>query len=200
MKRVVLLLFVVFTFIGGYTANANDLALSKEARYTETPGFGKYRLASGVGRVNYWISSSAQTIKGGITEAANNWVVTGWGYNPIYMYETTSSSNSHMDIYYNNLPAGINGQTQFYYIKSGVHSGVSPYSSNWYYGVITLSKTAFTGMWYVDQIGVIGHEMGHVYGLDHNNFNSRSIMCQAGSGRAVYKPGLPDHYGINNLY
>ncbi len=42
MKRVVLLLFVVFTFIGGYTANANDLALSKEARYTETPGFGKY--------------------------------------------------------------------------------------------------------------------------------------------------------------
>jgi hypothetical protein len=47
--------------------------------------------------------------------------------------------------------------------------------------------------------GVFGHELGHTFGLDHVT-NQTQIMCTAGDGRKVYKPGSDDIAGINYLY
>lgn len=42
--------------------------------------------------------------------------------------------------------------------------------------------------------------MGHAFGLDHNNPNPKSIMCQTGAGREVQRVQKTDSDAINRLY
>lgn len=171
----------------------------------DSPRIGPYYLAGGVSKVNYYISSSAKGYESLIDKAANKWVVTGHGYNPIYMYKTTNSNASHMDIYGGEKNSflqsiGANAVTFFWDLRNGQHVSVDPVYSFWDYGVIYLNTIMLPKYTANVRQGVIGHEMGHVFGLDEHNHDPNSIMCQMGSGRAVYTPGKVDHNGINNIY
>lgn len=44
------------------------------------------------------------------------------------------------------------------------------------------------------------HEIGHAFGLDHNNSNQYSIMCQMEFGRQVQSVQAVDNTALNGLY
>ncbi|MGE7625207.1 M57 family metalloprotease [Viridibacillus sp. NPDC096237] len=47
--------------------------------------------------------------------------------------------------------------------------------------------------------GIMGHELGHVFGLDHVKTKT-SIMCTSEDGRTATKPSADDIAGVNYLY
>ena len=167
-----------------------------------TPRTSQYYLAEGVGAVDYYITTSASSYSTEIGNAANNWVYTGYGYNPIYMYQTTNFSASNMDIYAEALggAVGYAGATYYVDVTNEGHLHVSPYESLWDYGEIYLNTSFTSELSSIYKQGVIAHEMGHVFGLAHNNDNVYSIMCQSAYNRVTETVGLADHYGINAMY
>ena len=50
------------------------------------------------------------------------------------------------------------------------------------------------------QKAVVAHEMGHVWGLDENNSNSKSIMCQSAYGRSVTTVQKVDNNAFNRKH
>ena len=167
-----------------------------------TPRISQYYLAEGVGAVDYYITTSASGYSTEIGNAAYNWVYTGYGYNPIYMYQTTNFSASNMDIYadYFGIGVGYAGITYYVDVTQNGHIHVDASYSMWDYGEIYLNESFTSQLNSTDKQGVLAHEMGHVFGLDHNNDNVYSIMCQDIYGRVTETVGLADHYGINAMY
>lgn len=108
--------------------------------------------------------------------------------------------DSVSDFYQTNEPSTqANAYTMFYVGNST--TPIAPGNSNWDWCRIYVNNP------YYDQLssdelkqGVIGHEFGHVMGLDDNNSNQYSIMCQSSHGRKVTSPRLDDLQGINALY
>ena len=80
-------------------------SMSVNAADSVTQRLGPYQLTYGVNRVNYYITDSilnhsmGATLVNLIGNAANSWVDTGYGYNPLYMYRTYDFYSSNMDIY-----------------------------------------------------------------------------------------------------
>lgn len=164
-----------------------------------------YYLAEGVGDVDYYIMSSASAYTSLIHNAANNWVYTGFGYNPIYMYHTTDFNASNMDIYnadvyesYMNAN-GVDGLTIMVDVRTSGHVDVDPTQSFWDYGKIYLNQNYFSG--YSDTVkqGVIAHEMGHVMALAHNTTTTDSLMYPYTDQRQ-HTVRQVDHDGINAIY
>ncbi len=179
-----------------------NLFISNISASTPTPVFGgKY--SRGVSRVSAYIhtDSKSQYWTSFITTASNNWMYTGWD-NPIYVVYASSNVGTMMDIYAKNDSfwpiSGVLGETR-HYTSTGVR--MSPVNGNWYYADIFINdyefrKTSFTNE---NAIGTIIHEMGHAFGLAHNNSNSRSIMAQSWA-RVVQRVQKTDNDAINHLY
>ena len=77
-----------------------------------------------------------------------------------------------------------------------------PYSQDWYSGQIDLNHTKLSSSSVSDDVarGVMKHEIGHAFGLDHNNSNQYSIMCQMEFGRQVQSMQAVDNTALNGLY
>ncbi len=73
---------------------------------------------------------------------------------------------------------------------------------NWYYAKILINNDVFKKDSFTDNQaqGTIIHEMGHAFGLDHNNDNKYSIMCQSNQGRQIEKVMECDNSSINVKY
>ena len=171
-----------------------------------TPRFNNnYYLAEGVGHIDYYITPSASGYTSLINNAANNWVYTGFGVNPIYMYQTSNSNVSNMDIYNADsyeaymTANSIDGMTVFVDVRTSGHVEVDPTQSFWDYGRIYLNQNFFNG--YSDTVkqGVIAHEMGHVMALDHNTTTQDSLMWPYTDTRQ-HTVRKVDHDGINAIY
>ena len=156
----------------------------------------------GVGNTCYYVDSTASRYGNRINAAANNWVHTGHGANPIYMTEVSSSHGTHIDIYGKSrdsfVSSRILGQTNMFNSASQDISSQAKYT-NWVYAEISLNTTDLASDTNNTQ-GTIAHEMGHCFGLDENNSVTDSIMCQTGAGRTVYLVGADDNNGINAIY
>lgn len=57
------------------------------------------KFSRGVSNTCYYVDSTASAYTTRINAAANNWVNTGHGWNPIYMTPVSSSYLTHMDFY-----------------------------------------------------------------------------------------------------
>ncbi len=172
---------------------------------TQTPIY-RYKLTWNITSVYYYVDSSATYFANPISKAAKNWVYTDYGWNNLYPNSRTYNIyNSTMDIYGYRTNDNANGFTVFFNRVNGTGKPykVNPNSSNWLFAEIYLNKyylsTATSGTTNYAQ-GVVAHEMGHAFGLGHNNTNPYSIMCQSASGRRVHTIQRVDHDAFNRKY
>lgn len=167
---------------------------------------GKHHLAGGVGRYGkdtkyFWISDK---LSGFLYNCAKD-AMLDWSNNSsiIDFKITKSRPDSVVDIYCSNdgKNAGYNAYTVF---RKGLLTYVDPDKENWKYSQIyyNLDNNLNTNQSINRDriIAVFAHEIGHSFGLDENNSNKNSIMCQAGSGRAVTNVQSCDFTGVFKLY
>jgi hypothetical protein len=149
---------------------------------------------------HYWIDSSASGESSRINSSMSAWVNTSHiRSTPIYFRSTTNRPSSVIDIYkgdYYPKSFSVLGETKFY--NSG-GSEINP-SNNYSWTKIQLNAPNFDSLSSFDKSGTIAHEMGHAFGLAHNQYEKDSIMCQLGKGRYVNTPDIGSLYGINALY
>lgn len=165
---------------------------------------GNHHLSGGVGKNKndmkyYWISGD---LNGWLYNCAKD-AMLDWNNHASYINfsKTSTKSKSSVDIYcsHDGKKAGYNAYTLF---RNGWFSYVNPDKNNWKYGQIyyNLDNGISVKKSRNKVIAVFAHEIGHCFGLDENNSNRKSIMCQAGSGRSVTKVQKGDFKGVKSLY
>lgn len=195
-KSKIFILFVLFIFI--YTqfevyASSNYITFDD---HILTGGVGNY----GYSTRYYYVDSSALSYSTIIPTAVGRWVNTSTVLTtPISVHNTSIKSSSVIDVYATtNKLLAANAYTSFFRYSSSI----DPMISNWGWTEITINKSYCNSSFLStqEQIGVLAHELGHCFGLNENNNNKNSIMCQSASGRLVTSPQYCDLLGINYLY
>jgi len=191
MKK--LIIFIVFMFLCIFKVNAA----------TEPPLlYGN--LTWNIENIYYYVDSSASNYASIIAKSANNWVYTGYGYNRLWPNTRAYNiSNAAMDIYGYSSVDGSNGYTIFFARTNGTTGNiyqVNQNSTNWLFSEIYLNNYYLASETDTNKQATITHEMGHVFGLNENNSNPYSIMCQAASGRAVYLVQQVDNNAFNRKH
>lgn len=155
------------------------------------------KLIGGVGNIYYYMDSSViSSYKTATRNAANNWMYTGFGANPIYMYEYGNTTGTKMDLY--GKYSGNNGILATTVTYSSMDdSAPVPLNKkdtvNWAWGKITFNNSLTKS----SRQGVTAHEMGHVFGLRDINKTS-SIMNYYDTG--LVKVTKDAHDAINQKY
>ena len=126
--------------------------------------------------------------------------------NPIYIKFVSSNYGSNMDFYSkkktywnSSIRDSILAETQHFDSSENL---VKNGERNWYYAKILINDDKFRENSFTNEQaqGTIIHEMGHAFGLMHNNSNQNSIMCQTGYGRIVQRVQSVDNDAINRKY
>ncbi|MBQ3546528.1 MAG: hypothetical protein IJA34_16315 [Lachnospiraceae bacterium] len=93
---------------------------------------------------------------------------------------------------------GYNGKTNFFFN----YGRVLPNASPWDRAVVTYNTTNGVISEYESEAitSVFAHEIGHAFGLDENNSNTNSIMCQWDEGRSVMLPTSNDIWSAIAIY
>lgn len=186
MKKVMSLLLVVVVIFA---------APALTATATEPPLLSG-NLTWDIENINYFLTGTATIYATNISAAANNWVYTGHGYNRLWPNTRTySQTYSAIDLYGYNRVDGNNGYTEFWNDSQASPSSNYRYCRIYLNGNYTMGGTN-NGL----KNAVVAHEMGHVWGLNENNSNVNSIMCQAGSGRAVNTVQRVDNNAFNRKH
>lgn len=174
------------------------LAMSTVSLAT-VPTIGGY-LSRGVGSICYYVDSSASSYTSYINTGINRW--TNSGYSPTLIHMTAVSSNyaTDVDYYAQNasefIVSSVISETT-YFTSSGVNvSGRSSY----YYAEIRINRDEISYCSSYEKIGTMAHELGHAFGLDENNSNTSSIMCQLSSGRTVNTVSSEDYATVVSIY
>lgn len=158
------------------------------------------KLSRGVTNIYYYVDSSANGYTTLINNAIDNWIVTGYGWNPIEMAPVASNNGTAIDFYLvsgDDLASGILAQTSFY---NSSEVQLDPSSSDWFFAKIEINSSTIGTCSDTIKQGTMAHEIGHSLGLAHQNSNRYSIMCQLGSGRLVNVVDETSHNAINELY
>ena len=158
------------------------------------------KLQRGVSNICYYIDSSAFSYTPLINSAINNWVDTGYGWNPIYVTPVSSNYATDIDFYASygdDLAKDILAQTEYYNISE---IKIDEHNTNWYFAKIELNSVSLNRYTNEVQQGTIAHEIGHAFGLGHQNSNEYSIMCQLMYYRKINVVDQISHNAINTLY
>lgn len=106
--------------------------------------------------------------------AASNWYSTGYHTNPLYpMTQTTTQTNSPMDLYKKDLGDNVNGKTLFF-ISGGTQLNIDANGPvrDWLYCKIQINESYFNTNYSSNATKkkiLLLHEMGHVFGLAHTS-------------------------------
>lgn len=174
------------------------MSISSSAFAMTPPYTHKIRYSRGVANTCYYVDSSASTFVGAINTAANNWVYTGYGANPIYMTAVSSNRATHMDIYASYLDSKYSNTNAYTTIWSSSSTQMSfEGTSNYFYAEIMLNRNNLNAN--TENTSTIIHEMGHCFGLDDWS-DAYSIMCSPKSDRKVTRVQQCDNDTINYLY
>lgn len=194
LARKIIMIAVVILFTTSTIMNAHAYVLQEK------------RLNGGVGNYYngtyryYWYNTNDPQ-KNNILASIYKWNHTGSILvTKINFSSTTYKPSSVADFYHTNEPnVGANGYT-LYYVGNSTNP-INIGSSNWDWARIYINDPYYNQLATNElKQGVICHEFGHVMGLDENNSDPNTIMCQAGSGRVATSPQLDDLRGINAMY
>ena len=169
-----------------------------------------YHITWNVENIHYYVDQSAPGYSGLIAGAARNWVKTGYGRNKLYPF--ADKKWSAVDIYA--VDEGDNGGLAYTSTFKRINGGdpiIVPWISinrldsavpteNWLFAEIRINNPVFAQFNFTEQQGTIAHEMGHAFGLGHNNENPNSIMCQTGYYRTAQTVQQADNDAFNRLY
>ena len=170
----------------------------------ECPPAYRYKLSWNIENIHYYVASSAEKYSYAISNAANNWVYTGYGSNKLYPNTRTyTKSQSAIDIYAEyDENSRNNGETIHYARRNGTTGEAyeaRPNFQDWLFNEVHLNSY-YLDSGSVSVQGVVAHEMGHCFGFKENNTDKQSIMCQYSEGRAVTTVQKVDHIAFNNKY
>lgn len=190
MKRMTLIALGLITFVGG----------SIFARTPTMPN--DVRFSRGVSNCCYYIDWTASGYQNQVVSASNNWVDTGYGWNPIYMTSVSSNYATHMDFYGRNagsdsyLNNSVVGYTSYWNTDGSMTSqkGQVP-TYNYFYTEIVFNTDLSESYDY----RIAKHEMGHAFGLLHTE-DRYSIMYPTLFNMMVSTVQQGDHDAINYLY
>ena len=183
LKGIVFILLLTTCFIGNFKS---------VCAYNLIGG----RLNGGVGNWGrntryYWVDSSASNWNSEITAAYNSWINTNKILRtPISWAQTSTKSNGTVEFYVYNESDGACGATYHYRYSSKVN----PTNENWGWCIVYYNSQYNVGK------SVFAHEIGHTMGLNENNGDVNSIMCQYSHGRVARAPSYDDLSGINAMY
>ena len=158
-----------------------------------------YKTSWNIESIYYYIDQSAPGYSGTISAAANNWVYTGVGYNKLYPNTRTYDKNGTLA--YTSLFKRVNGNpvvVTWKKVSGRVDTSVP--SESWLFSEIHINNDVFQDYGFDHREGTLTHELGHAWGLGHNNENQNSVMCQTGYGRKVNKVQKVDNDAFNALY
>jgi len=190
MKKIYIFLTVLALLFSG-VAFARTPTYPNDAKFTR-----------GVSNTCYYVDGTASAYTDQINSAANNWEVTGYGWNPIYMTAVSSNYATHMDFYSATpstdayLNSTVAAYTSFWNTNSTLvteKTNVPTY--NYFYTEIMFNSSDSSSYDY----RIAKHEMGHAFGLSHYA-NSYSIMHPGLAGMYVSTVQQTDHDTINYLY
>lgn len=183
----------------GIISTCMTLALSSSA-FALVPTVGGY-LSRGVDNMCYYVDSSASSYTSYINTGINRW--TNSGHSPsdfINMTAVSSNYATDVDYYAMNAPDmyvfGAIAETVYFHSDGMGATGNSAY----YYAEIHINKDIIAECTSFEKIGTMAHEFGHAMGLDENNSNTSSIMCQLGSGRTVNTVSAEDYATVVSIY
>lgn len=187
-------LFIFFTTL---VLTLSSVTFAMTPTYTNDAKFNR-----GVGNCCYYVDGSASGYANQISSAANNWEVTGYGWNPIYMTEVSSNYATHMDFYSatpvtdSYLSNSTAGYTTFWNSNSTLVCAKTASPTYDYFYTEIILNTSNNGSY---DYRTAKHEMGHALGLAHY-LNHYSIMYPDLSGMFVSTVQQTDHDTINYLY
>lgn len=171
--------------------------------FAMTPTFtNDAKFTRGVSNCCYYVDSTASGYTSNINSAANNWVDTGYGWNPIYMTAVSSNYATHMDFYGRTpssdsyLSDSVVGYTSFWNSNGTLVTAKKDIPSyNYFYTEIVMNLSSSDSY----DIRAAKHEMGHAFGLGHTE-NTYSIMFPNINYIYVTNVQQCDHDTINYLY
>ena len=153
------------------------------------------RMIGGIRNRYFWFDSS---VTGYWSTPFYNGINRWYNTSTYYAFTETSNRNSsQVDFYTYSLADNAYGYTEFF-ISTG--NQINPAVTDWKFCDIKLNRYYLQSTTTDFDSGVVCHEIGHTIGLNENNTNKHSIMCQSAYGRLVTSPGSDDVAGTNYLY
>ena len=166
----------------------------------DTPAIGG-KMDRGVSRVSTYIGEGATSFQTLIVRAADNWTSPGWASDVGFAY-APNSKGTMLDIYcYSKSYFGgnmrANAETTWYDINGKMIAW--PRSGTYRYAKIVGNTDSLNTLAINVRTAVFAHEMGHAFGLDHNDATTNSIMYGEATKRAL-KVQKIDTNTVNRLY
>ena len=166
---------------------------------------GKYTRA--VSRISWWMSydNNGGWYEFQIKNAVNNWQSPGWS-NPLAFVAASSNAGTMMDIYTQNKSFWSTqaplAETRHYdgngnWMRANSQGKLN---GNYVFTRIYLNDDSLHNKSADEMRGTITHEIGHTLGLNENNGNVNSIMCQLNSNRQVQTVQQIDNTAVVNIY
>lgn len=186
----------VYGFNGSYDPS-RMYQLKTKQYYTATPTF-NYKWGGSLSNITYSIMDYQSRYTNQFDNAADSWVY------PLNGAGTTNalggmSRVSRGNIHYNVMYVDDDYMAITYFFPQAALQGTmtSNPSYNWKSCRIDMNTQYINES---DFQGVAAHEMGHAFGLAHNNTNAYSIMCQTAYNRMTYWPEIFDVRAFNSRY
>lgn len=166
-----------------------------------TPTF-TYKYTASLSGLKYYLADT--TYAQAINDALYNWQSppSNVGTNrlgPISKVSSKSSADMEFETYAESTTddLGVTG----HYTSAGGSGYTGPNDRNWIYCKVMLNSYNINQQsGSLVARGVAAHEIGHVFGLAHNNSNPYSIMCQLSYGRKVRSISKTDNDAFNRKY